>query len=357
MSNLPTRLKQQAGELAAGLVESGMVIGLGSGSTAIFATRRVGERLRAGELDRIVAVATSSATDAAARALGIPMLADDIPRDIDLTIDGADEVDPSMGLIKGGGGALLREKIVAQATRREVIVVDASKLSPRLGTHHALPVEVLEFGWRSQVRFLESLGAVVTLRMQGAEAYRTDGGNLILDSRFGAIANAAALAGKLEARAGVIAHGLFLDLAHEVIVAGAAGVRHVRRGEAMPVLLGLLALMAGLVCAAPAMAAPRVETFGPGKVNCEALGGDHPDCLLSASRIERGNRNEVTFPLTALPLSERARFRKSCLHATEECTATIQGRRISPQANRLATVSALRWHRPSARRDKAAAAR
>ncbi len=233
MIDLAARLKQDAGDLAAGLVESGMVVGLGTGSTAIFATRRVAERLRSGELERIIAIATSSATDAAARELGIPMLADDIPRGIDLTIDGADEVDPLIGLIKGGGGALLREKIVAQASRREVIVVDESKMSPKLGTHRALPVEVLEFGWRSQARFLESLGAVVTPRSQGDKPYRTDGGNMILDSRFGAIADAPALASKLEARAGIIEHGLFLGLAQEVIVAGAAGVRHVRRGEPM----------------------------------------------------------------------------------------------------------------------------
>jgi len=235
MTDPATRFKQQAGELAAGLVESGMVIGLGTGSTAIFSIRRVAERLHAGEISGIVAIATSCATAEAARALGIPMLADDIPREIDLTIDGADEVDPAMGLIKGGGGALLREKIVAQASRREVIVVDESKLSPKLGTHRALPVEVLEFGWRSQARFLENLGAVVTPRHQGDRPYRTDGGNMILDSRFGLITDAPALASKLEARAGIIEHGLFLGLAQEVIVAGAAGVRHVRRGEPMPV--------------------------------------------------------------------------------------------------------------------------
>jgi ribose 5-phosphate isomerase A len=134
-----TSLKQQAGEAAAALVEPGMVVGLGTGSTAIFATRRIGERLRTGDLTDIVAIATSRATDAAARDLGIPLLTDDLPRAVDLTIDGADEVDPALNLIKGGGGALLREKIIAQASRRQIIVVDESKLSPRLGTHWALP--------------------------------------------------------------------------------------------------------------------------------------------------------------------------------------------------------------------------
>ena len=116
MTDGTAALKQLAGEHAASLVQSGMVIGLGTGSTAIFAIRRVAARLRDGDLSDILAIATSRATEAAARALGIPMLTDDIPRDIDLTIDGADEVDPALDLIKGGGGALLREKIVAQAS-------------------------------------------------------------------------------------------------------------------------------------------------------------------------------------------------------------------------------------------------
>ena len=230
MTDEAARLKELAGEQAAALVESGMVVGLGTGSTAIFATRRIGELLRSGALTDIVAIATSRATDAAARALGIPMLTDDIPRAVDITIDGADEVDPALDLIKGGGGALLREKVVAQVSRRQVIVVDESKLSPRIGTHWALPVEVLEFGWCSQARFLESLGAVVVPRA-GADGalFRTDQGNMILDSRFGPIADAAALSVVLGARAGIVEHGLFIGIAHDLIVAGADGVRHVRR--------------------------------------------------------------------------------------------------------------------------------
>jgi ribose 5-phosphate isomerase A len=137
---------------------------------------------------------------------------------------------PALNLIKGGGGALLREKIVAQASRREVIVVDDSKLSPRLGTHWPLPVEVLEFGWRSQARFLESLGATVTPRAGEGGLYRTDQGNIVLDSRFGPIADPAALASLLDARAGVAGHGLFIGIAHELIVGGVTGVRHIRHG-------------------------------------------------------------------------------------------------------------------------------
>jgi len=221
--------KRQAGERAASLVQSGMVVGLGTGSTAMFAIRRIADLLRDRELRDILTIATSRATDAAARALGIPMLTDDIPGEIDLTIDGADEVDPTLNLIKGGGGALLREKIVAQASRREIIVVDADKLSPRLGTHWALPVEVLEFGWRSQAHFLESLGAAVTPRMADGDLYRTDQGNIVLDSRFGPIPNPTVLAGTLDSRAGLIEHGLFIGIASDVIVAGKDGLRHLRR--------------------------------------------------------------------------------------------------------------------------------
>src|SRR5271165_5057229 len=228
MTDEAERLKQLAGEQAASLVESGMVVGLGTGSTAIFATRHIAERLRRGELRDIVAIATSRATDAAARELGIPLVTDDIPRAVDITIDGADEVDPALDLIKGGGGALLREKVVAQASRREVIVVDESKLSPRIGTRWALPIEVLEFGWRSQARFLESLGAEVMPRQKDGTLFRTDQGNLILDSRFGPIADPPALSVVLGARAGIVEHGLFIGIAHDLIIAGADGVRHVR---------------------------------------------------------------------------------------------------------------------------------
>jgi ribose 5-phosphate isomerase A len=237
MTDAAAGFKRQAGEEAASLVQSGMVVGLGTGSTAIYAIRRIAARLRDGNLRDVRAIATSLATEAAARALGIPMLTDDLPSEIDLTIDGADEVDPALDLIKGGGGALLREKIVAQASRREVIVVDESKLSPKLGTHWPLPVEVFEFGWRSQARFLESLGATVKPRMADGGLRRTDGGNIILDSRFGPISDLAALAGLLDGRAGVAGHGLFIGIAHEAIIAGAAGLRHVRR-DASPVLTG-----------------------------------------------------------------------------------------------------------------------
>src|SRR5919109_1600848 len=217
--------KQQAADRAVEYVQSGMVVGLGAGSTAILATRRIGQLLREGKLRDIIGFPCSSLVEAEARALGIPITLD--PQGpIDLTIDGADEVDPELNLIKGGGGALLHEKIVAQASLREIIVVDESKLSPSLGTHWPLPVEVVPFGAHSQRHFLSSLGAHVTVRQQhDGTPFRTDQGNLILDCAFGPIRQPAELAAKLDARTGIVEHGLFIGLATEVIVAGADGVR------------------------------------------------------------------------------------------------------------------------------------
>ncbi|MDD2901299.1 MAG: ribose-5-phosphate isomerase RpiA [Syntrophales bacterium] len=226
------RYKQEAAEYAVQFIQSGMTLGLGTGTTAIYATRRISELYRSGKLRDIVAFATSRAVWHEAVKMGIPMLTEDMPQAIDVTIDGADEVDPQFNLIKGGGGALLREKIVAQASRREIIIVDESKLSRQLGTHWPVPVEVLPYGWQSQARYLESLGAEVTLRKtaDGCE-FCTDQGNIILDSRFGPIADLEGLAQKLASRAGIMEHGLFLNLADEVIVAGPQGVRHLKRGS------------------------------------------------------------------------------------------------------------------------------
>jgi ribose 5-phosphate isomerase A len=218
--------KQQAADCAVEYVQSGMVVGLGAGSTAILATRRIGQLLRQGRLRDIVGFPCSSVIEAEARALGIPITLDP-PGAVDLTIDGADEVDPELNLIKGGGGALLHEKIVAQASLREIIIVDESKLSPALGTHWPLPVEVIPFGWHAQKRFLESLGARITVRQQhDGTPFRTDQGNLMLDCAFGPIREPATLAAKLDARTGIVEHGLFIGLATEVIVAGADGIRH-----------------------------------------------------------------------------------------------------------------------------------
>jgi len=223
-------LKKEAAESAVRYIESGMTVGLGTGSTAIFAIRHIGAMLQRGDLKDIIGFATSRASWDAAVKLGIPMLTEDLPKNIDVTIDGADEVDPELNLIKGGGGALLREKLVAQATAREIIVVDESKLSGRLGTKHVLPIEVLPFGWRSQARFLKSLGANYVVRQTSdGKEYRTDQGNLILDCDFGPIADAATLARDLESRAGIVEHGLFLNLSYAVVVASGSGVRELTR--------------------------------------------------------------------------------------------------------------------------------
>jgi ribose 5-phosphate isomerase A len=222
--------KRAAGEYAVRFVESGMVVGLGTGSTAIHAVRRLAALLKEGALRDIVGFATSTATLQEAEALGIPLLTEDLPRAIDVTIDGADEVDPIFNVIKGGGGALLREKIVAQASRRFVIVVDERKLSPQLGVTWPVPIEVLRYGYASQVRFLESLGGRVELRLASdGRPFITDNGNWVVDSHFGPISQLDLLARQLEARAGIVEHGLFLHLATDLIVAGTDGIRYTPR--------------------------------------------------------------------------------------------------------------------------------
>ncbi len=221
------KFKQQAAERAVDFLQSGMIVGLGTGSTAIYATRRIAQLFRAGRLTDIIAYATSKDVWNEAERLGLPMMNEEMPQPIDLTIDGADEVDPEMNLIKGGGGALLREKIVAQASRRVIIVVDEGKLSPQLGTLHKLPVEVLRFGWRSQLRYLESLGARVEVRKNSdGTQFVTDSGNMILDCQFGQIANPVDLSARLSMRAGILEHGLFLKLATDLIIAGKEGIHH-----------------------------------------------------------------------------------------------------------------------------------
>lgn len=222
-------LKQQAADEVLKYIESGMRVGLGAGSTAVLAVRGLARKLSRGELHDIKAVACSRQIEEEAMRLGIPIVELDA-QGLDFTFDGADEVDPNLNLIKGGGGALVREKIVAQMSRREIIIVDESKLSPSLGTHWALPVEIIPFGWLSQCAYLESLGARPKLR-EGREAtpFITDQGNYILDCAFGPIADPASLAARLDSRTGIVGHGLFLGLATEVIVAGQSGIRRLTR--------------------------------------------------------------------------------------------------------------------------------
>lgn len=225
-------LKQQAAWHAVQFVEVGMVVGLGHGSTAIHAVRRIAQMLQDRALTDILGVPCSAQIEEEARRLGIPLTTLEKHPVVDLTIDGADEVDPNLDLIKGGGGALLREKIVAQASQREIIVVDESKLSRALGTRWPVPVEVAPFGWGSQIAYLESLGATVALREEAdATPFITDQGNMILDCNFGPISAPSRLAAKLNERAGIVEHGLFVGLATDVIVASADGISHLKRGE------------------------------------------------------------------------------------------------------------------------------
>lgn len=219
--------KRSAAERAVELVASGMIVGLGSGSTARFAIQRIGTLLREGGVRELLGVPTSVATEVEARRQGIPLAATDWQGRIDLTIDGADEVSPTLDLIKGAGGALLREKIVAEASDRLVIVVDQSKQSAVLGIQGPVPVEVLPFGWRSHVGYLESLGAEVRLRTgEDRTPFMTDQGNMILDCAFGPILDPGELAIALASRTGILAHGLFLALATDVVMAGDDGVSH-----------------------------------------------------------------------------------------------------------------------------------
>lgn len=224
-------LKQQVADQVLTYIQPGTIVGLGAGSTALLAVRGLAERLASGELTDILGIPCSRVIEAEALRLGIPLTTLEDHPVIDLTFDGADEVDPALNLIKGGGGALLREKIVAQASRREIIIVDESKLSSALGTHWALPVEVVPFGWGSQAAYLESLGARIRVRPGDTSEgpFKTDQGNYILDCAFGPIGDPISLGARLDARTGIVGHGLFLGLATDVIVAGASGIRHLKR--------------------------------------------------------------------------------------------------------------------------------
>jgi ribose 5-phosphate isomerase A len=220
-------LQQSAAERAIDHVEPGMVIGLGSGTTASFALRKLAEDLRSQKLRDVRGVPSSDTTAALARELGVPLTTLDEQPQLDLTVDGADEVDPDLNLIKGAGAALLREKMLAQASARLIIVVDESKLSRVLGLRRSLPVEVVAFGWRAQQRYLEGLGAEVALRRAAdGRPWLTDNGNLILDCSFGPLQEPEQLATVLSARAGVVEHGLFIGLATDLICAGSQGLRH-----------------------------------------------------------------------------------------------------------------------------------
>jgi ribose 5-phosphate isomerase A len=212
--------RRDAAERAARQVESGMVVGLGSGATAALAVRALARRLRTGELRGIVGVPTSETTRRLAAAARVTLTTLERRPAIDLTIDGADEVTRAGDMLKGGGGALLREKIVARASRRLLIVIDPAKRSARLGSRHPLPIVVVPFGWTRHLELVRSLGGEPALRRAGrGRPFRTDDGHFILDATFaGGIAHPAELAARLRSSAGVVETGLFLGYAPEVIV-------------------------------------------------------------------------------------------------------------------------------------------
>lgn len=218
-------LKRAAAESAVELVQDGMVVGLGTGSTAAFAVEALARRHQQGL--RFVGIPTSERTAARARDAGIPLTSFVEHRQIDLTIDGADEVERgTLNLIKGLGGALLREKIVAAASRRLAIIVDASKLADRLGTHAPVPVEVVTFGREVTQAALEALGASTRLRLSPADdPFVTDSGNHILDCSFGPVTDPARLEERIGRIVGVVESGLFVGRAGPVFVADAGGVR------------------------------------------------------------------------------------------------------------------------------------
>ncbi|MGB0652757.1 MAG: ribose-5-phosphate isomerase RpiA [Thermoplasmatota archaeon] len=222
-------LKRQCGEAAAAQVQDGMVVGLGTGSTVKYTILELARRVREEGL-QIVGIPTSDASEILARDGGIPLTTLDDHPVVDLTIDGADEFDPSLNLIKGGGGALTREKIVAKASKRMVVVADESKRVQHLGSTFALPVEVVRLALEPTRRLLVSLGADVTARPahDGSGLYLTDNGHPILDAKWGQIDDPAGLERTLCLFPGIVECGLFLGLCDEVVMAGAAGIEHIR---------------------------------------------------------------------------------------------------------------------------------
>jgi len=228
------RLKRAAAERAIDFIENGMVLGLGTGSTASFVIEPLAARIARGLA--VVAIPTSEHTAELARRLGIPLASFAEHRRIDLAIDGADEVQrASLDLIKGHGGALLREKIVAAASERFVVVVDHEKLVDRLGEHMPVPVEVVQFGWQATAAAIEKLGAAPELRQLGGRPFVTDGGNFILDCRFGVIDDPQRTERLINMTVGVVENGLFVGRSSAVIVASDSGIEIMTSsGERMP---------------------------------------------------------------------------------------------------------------------------
>ncbi|MGE5612613.1 MAG: ribose-5-phosphate isomerase RpiA [Bacillota bacterium] len=223
-------LKERAAEAAVAFVQSGMILGLGTGSTANCFLQSLANALNTGKLRNIRGVPTSRHSEEYARQLGIPLATLVECPNPDLTVDGCDEVDPHVDLIKGLGGALLREKIVAQNSKRLIIIADSTKRVPVLGSRHPLPVEVAVFGHEVHVAYFQKLGAVPVLRRTpDGKPFVTDNGNYIYDCRFKQIDRPVELEAELRARAGVVECGLFLHMAERVLIAGDSRVEEIRR--------------------------------------------------------------------------------------------------------------------------------
>ncbi len=222
-------LKRNAAAAAVAMVDSGMLVGLGTGSTATHAIELLGERYRDGL--RFTGVPTSKETARLARSFGIPLIESPTETSIDLTIDGADEIgETDLSVIKGMGGALLWEKIVAVTSKRVVIIADETKLAPRLSGRVAVPVEVVPFGWESTLMRLRALGCQPVLKRNAqGEVYRTDSGNMVLDCKFDGLDDPAATERALSMIVGVVESGLFIGLAATALVASEAGVRRIDR--------------------------------------------------------------------------------------------------------------------------------
>jgi ribose 5-phosphate isomerase A len=223
------QLKAAAAETAAAQLHDGMIVGLGTGSTAAFAIDAIGKRVAQGL--KIIGVPTSQRTTQQATALGIPLAPVEEHEWIDVTIDGADEVElGTLNLIKGRGGALLREKIVASSTRKLIIVVDESKIVTRLGSHDPIPVEVVSFGWQTTERRLQRIGGNPILRYKSdGSVFLTDGGHYILDCKFGPLPESLDTERKLNDTVGVVEHGMFLGMTGMVIVGGVNGIQILQR--------------------------------------------------------------------------------------------------------------------------------
>lgn len=223
-------LKRLAAVSAVDFIESGMSVGLGTGSTAEYALHEISRRLHEGAIRDMLFVPSSLKTEILAARLGIPLTPLEDVSALDINIDGADEVDAHLNLIKGGGGALLREKIVAQISERNIVIVDEGKLSDKLGTKYVLPIEVFPFAAKTSMAFVGALGANIELRKnEDGTVFRTDQNNYILDCNFGPIEDLKYLSEKLSARAGIVEHGLFLTTTSDLIIGTDKGCRHVKR--------------------------------------------------------------------------------------------------------------------------------